>query len=212
MRWLRLFLALAFVAPAWADDFNYSWEGTEWGTSWTDTAGTGSCDVTDTFAIHPSVGNPTNCRYRYCEGRNDTSNRTSVWTGTWEDLGVTPGYVVETIQMTDLDTKCLLFVVCDQLIFGNIELRDSADSLVATLWTGRTATAAEGSFTAEGSQSAQSVGSLTASDSNIEIWIDATGDTANDKNATCSGVYDNFDITIVANEAAEPTRGRVMVQ
>jgi hypothetical protein len=187
------------AVPSFAADVDKTWAGAEWNTTWTDVSNSGACDTTNQFVYSATNGNPDNCRIATCLGRNDVSSRHSEWAGTWEGLGVTAGWTVSTVQHLDTDTKLLTDTGCDSIVFGPLELRDSSNNLVATLWSGRTATTQEESFTAEGSDSAQSVGSLTASNSNIELWFNVTMDIANAANQTCVGVIDNLDLRIVAS-------------
>lgn len=204
----KTFVLLFLSSTLFATDYDYTWAGTEWNTPWTDYALAGSCDDVNTFSYDSANGNPTYSRNRYCQGRNDNNiTRYIEWSGTWEDLGVTPGDTVSTVQMLDLDTKLLTDTNCSNFIFGPFELRDSIDTLVATLWTGRQTDTAEGSFTAEGAQSAQSVGSLSASDSTIHLRIVGLTQVGNSNGSICEGVFDNLDIRIVA---AGGTSRRVM--
>jgi len=191
-------LSLFLVCQAIASNFDTTWAGTEWNTTWTDVSNSGACDTVNTFGYVTTDGNPTNCRKQTCTGRNDIASRHSEWAGTWESLGVTAGWTITTVQMLDIDTKLLTDTGCDSATMGPLELHNSADVLVATLWVGRTVTAAEGSFNAAGSQTAQSVGSLTASNSNIELWLNGSLDIANSVAQSCVTVFDNLDIRIVA--------------
>jgi len=199
---MTAFLALPHVLHG--VNFDKTWAGSEWDADWTSTddGGTGNCDSTDTFDYSTSNGNPSDNRTRLCVGRNDDSNRYLVWSGTWETLGVTAGFTVSTVQMLDIDTKFLTDTVCDDVVFGPLELRNSGGTLVATLWSGRTSTTEEASFTAEGSQTAQSVGSLTASNASIQIWLHGRNDTGNNAAATCTSIFDNLDIRISAESAS----------
>ena len=189
----------------WADS-------TQWNTPWTFVPPGTACDTTNDWNYSATGGNTDGpCRIRTCVGRNDTSTGGHIdWTGTWEDLGVSAGNTVSTVQMTDVATKSLTWNVCDAMTIGPFELRDSADALVSTLWAGRSPTAAEGSFTAEGSQAAQSVGTLTASNASIELWLNSSHDTGNDSVAECSLVVDDLDISI-EHAAAAGRNNRVII-
>jgi hypothetical protein len=192
-------VVLLLVAASWllwGATATATWADGEWNTAWTGVTITNTCDVTSTFAYEATGGDPTHNWYMYCEGRNDSLDVHIDWTGTWEDLGVTVSNVVSSVQMTDLGTNCTDYTTCGEATFGPFELRDSTDTLVSTLWAGRTASADEDAWTAEGSQTAQGCGSICASGSSIELWMNGLWDTANAMNATCGGRIDNLDISI----------------
>ena len=174
---------------------------------------TGACDSTNTFPYSATGGNTdAACRQRICIGRNDNGVIANLtWAGTWETLGVPPGSIVSTVQMTDIATKMHAWNVCNSATLGPYALYTSADALVATLWTGRSPTAIEGSFTAEGSQSAQSVGSLTASDASIKLVLSMTTATGNNAAAERSATFDDFDISIAYSGASGAAKRRIIV-
>jgi len=189
-----------------------TWAGTEWNTPWTFVADVGACDSTNTWDYSATGGNPDNCRIRVCIGKNDNAIEGHIeWTGTWEDLGVPSGNTVSTVQMTDVDTIAHAYSVCDQLDIGEFTLRNSSDVLVATMWAGRTPSGQEGSWTSEGSQSAQSVGGLTAGNSSIELWFQGFHNTGNNAAAECSFKIDNLDISIEHTATSGATQHRIFV-
>lgn len=212
MQKYKLVLGAILAATLFATDLNYTWANTEWNTPWTAVADYGACDTQNDFDYQTTGGNPDYFRRRWCVGRNDNNILMHAeWTGTWETLGVPSGNTVSTIQMTDVDTKMITWNVCDATDMGPFELRDSSDTLVATLWSGRSPTAAEGSWTSEGSQSAQSVGSLTASSSSIELWFRSLTNTGNNSSAECTFGIDNLDITVVHTSPPSTTVNKLLI-
>lgn len=177
-----------------------TWDGTNWNTTWTGTSCT--CDTSCAIEYQTTGGNPDNRRRARCEGKNDVPTGRHEWTGTWETFGVTAGHVVSTVQMTDLDYQYTTDSNCDDVDIGPFELRSSADALVATLWAGVNLTTAN-SFVSTGPQTEQSVDTLSASNANIELWMQIILDTANVTGAVCESSIDNLDISIV--HAAPPT-------
>ncbi len=180
-----------------ATDLLYTWAGTEWNSGWSSGVESGVCDTTTACAYDTGNGNPTYCFTCTCKGKNDSGAPYWQWAGTWETLGVTPGNVVSTIRLTDVDTKALTWTNCTTMTIGPLTLRDSGGALVATMWAGRSPTAAEGSWTAEGSDPAQSVGSLMASSASIRLRFLGQFKIANTSNSQCTSAVDNLDITIV---------------
>lgn len=197
----HLTLLLLLASFLLADTANYTWDTTNWNTPWTLFEGGTSCDTSYSFSyVTTGCNSNSACRQTSCHGRNDTYTPFIRWDGTWEDLGVTPGNVVSSVQMTDAATKAdqNSASYCDTNTMGPLSLRDGSSTLVSTLWSGRTAASgSESSWTNEGSQTAQGCGSVCASDATIRFHIEATIDTANDKNAICSFFIDDLDIQII---------------
>jgi hypothetical protein len=191
---------------AQATNFDTTWAGAEWNTTWADADIGTDCDTTNSFVYSATGGNTGNCRIATCTGRNDVGQRESVWAGTWETLGVTAGWTVSTVQFLDMDTQLTTDTGCDSAVFGPVILTNSADTVIGTMWEGRTATTQEAGWTAEGADPAISVGASSASNSSIKIRIKSTLDIANSTAQSCVATYDNLDIRIVASSY---TRKRV---
>lgn len=213
---MKRFLSVLFVTTfatflLFASTTNITFDDEWTDTDWTYVEVLNTCTTTGEFAYSATGGNPTHQRVSNCTSKSDELDAHVDWTGTWEDLGVTSGDVVSTIQMTGLDTYCTTYYVCLTMTMGPLQLRDSGDSLVATLWTGRTATEADADWVAEGSQSAQSVGSLTASNSSIELWLTTKNYTGNDNAASCIAGFDNLALSIEHTTPASVIPRRIIV-
>jgi hypothetical protein len=199
-------VAILLLSASWllfAATATNTWTGTEWDTDWTGVTTTNNCDIFGIiFYNESSCDGDSSCFYGYCEGRSDELFGYALWTGAWTDLGVTGGNVVSSIQMTDVRTRCIDYSTCLEATIGPFELRDSSDALVSTMWSGRTASSAEGSYTTEGSQSAVGCGSICAAASSIELWFHWTLDTGNAMNALCTFWVDELDISIEHDVAA----------
>lgn len=196
-----------------ADTTTETWDDSEWNSDWTGNIISATCDTSYALAYttsncHDGDGH---CFYGICVGRNDALSGRAEWSGTWETLGVDVGHTVSTVQMTDAETRCVTYSTCAESTIGPFELRDSGDSLVATLWSGRTASGAEGDYTTEGSQSAQSCGSVCASSSSIQLWIGWVLDTANNASATCDFYIDELDISIEHTAPPSNYLNRMMI-
>jgi hypothetical protein len=204
-------LVVAASCLLWGATATYTWDTTDWNTPWGYVEISNNCATTGEWVYSATGGNPDHMRQATCVGRSDTLDAHIDCTGTWEDLGVTPGNVVSTVQMTDADTYATVWSDCDSIEMGDFELRDSGDSLVATLWAGRDPTSADGDWVAEGSQSAQGVGGLTASNSSIELWLHTNLNTGNAAAGTCTWKIDNLDISIVHAPPATSSISEMLV-
>ena len=191
-----------------ADTLNLTWDDTDWNTTWAQ-VNASTCDTTTLRDYQTTGGNPDHHRRSICTGKNDTSTGHHEWAGTWETLGVTAGNTVSSIQMTDVDYQYTTDTNCDDVDIGPFELRDSANALVSTMWAGTGSLTTAGAYAAAGSQAAVGVGSLTASTSNIELWMQTILDIANVSAASCVSSFDNLDITVT--HALPSTRNRAII-
>ena len=211
-----LYTSILLIAAAlllFADTTTETWTDTaDWAT-FTCSDTTDNCDVTSSCAENTTADCDTgdSCWETYCEGRSDEKLGHTEWTGAWTDFGVTAGHTVSTVQMTDVRTRFDSYSTCNVATAGPYELRNSSDTLVSTLWTGRTASGSEGSYTSEGSQSAQGCGSICAAASSIELWFGYDLQTGNDMNANCGYLLDELDISIEHAVVAAADRHRIMV-
>jgi hypothetical protein len=161
-------------------------------------------DTSITMSYESGYGNPSGALKCRCFGRNKTATSYWEWTGTWEDLGVTPGDVVTQVRLNNADTRCTEWNVVDAVDMGPYSIYDSAGTtLIATLWAGRSATGVEGSWTAEGTQTYQSVAAAyEASNTSIRIRLYNTLDNANNASAASAFHEDNVSIDIDHEAAA----------
>lgn len=200
----------ARILPLWAASIGAAWLlastlnktfDSDWATGWGTVTESGTC-ATGVCRQSTAVGNPANSTECLCDTASSTITMHWEWTGTWETLGVPAGATVSTIQHVDSDTLADLRN-CTSVAFLGLELRDSSNTLVSTLWAGRTATVDETVWTAEGSDTAQSVGSLTASNSNIELWWRVTLTVSSGAGSDfCRGYVDNLDLAVEYTPAA----------
>jgi hypothetical protein len=207
--WLIVSILLTFSFILLADTLNVTWDGTNWNTTWTNGGGC-TCDTSCLLDYQTTGGNPDHRRRSFCEGKNDTPTGHHEWPSTWETLGVTAGNVVSAIQMTDVDYQFTTDTNCDDVDIGPFELRNSSNTLVSTMWAGTGSLTTAGAYAAAGSQASQGVGALTASTSNIELWMQMILDTANVTGAICISSFDNLDITVTHALPGAP-RPRVVV-
>lgn len=203
-------MLLTFALLLWADTATFTWDDTDWNTTWTNGGGC-TCDTSCVLEYQTTGGNPDHRRRNRCEGKQDLPTGHHEWTGTWENLGVTPGNTVSTVQMTDVDYQYTTDSNCDDVDIGPFELRDSANTLVATMWAGTGSLTTAGAYAAAGSQSAVSVGALSASNASIELWFQMIMDTANITGAICESSFDNLDISIVHSTPATNKLNRMII-
>jgi len=212
----RLILLALITVAAFGQPATKTWAGsTDWQeAAFTAVAVTGACDDTNTFPYSATGGNTdAPCRQRICIGRNDNGVVMALdWDGTWEDLGVPAGATVSTAQMTGLATKMHVWnAYCSSATLGPYALYNSTPTLEATLWSGRSPSAQEGSFTSEGSQSAQSVGTLTSSGATIKLRLSMTTSTGNNATAECSATFDDLGLSIAYTEGGSNHKRIIIV-
>lgn len=148
-------------------------------------------------------GNPSGSLLTDADGRNKSG--TAYWelTGTWEDLGISAGATIDQVRLNGVDTRCTEWNVVDSGSFGTVEIWNTdATVLIATLWSGRSCSGTEGSWTSTGNQSYQSIGSsYQASNTNVRIRINIDIDLANNANAAIEMLVDNFSFDIDYTES-----------
>jgi hypothetical protein len=124
-----------------------------------------------------ATGNPSGSlrAFTSAKGQGATLNYWQ-YEGTWESLGVPSGATVTAIRLLSASTRCVSRSSHAQTtIIGPYEVRDTSESLIGTLWAGRTATSAEATWTATGAQSSISVPSgQQPSNSTIRIRLSDT--------------------------------------
>jgi len=150
------------------------------------------------------VGNPSGSLKSRVSGRNKAGTSYWEWTGTWEDLGIPSGDTITQIRINDADNRCTEWNVVDACDIGPYAIYDSiGDTLIATLWSGRSPTGVEGSWTSIGNQGYQTIGaSYEASNTTIRIRLYSTLDLGNNASAALSTYDDTLSLDIDYDAAA----------
>ena len=150
----------------------------------------GEVDVT--MSYDSGVGNPSGSLKTRIIDRNSVGTSYWEWSGTWESLGVPSGSTVSQVRLFGAHNRCTEYVTVDAASIGPISIYDSTGTvLIATLWSGRSVTGVEGSWTSVSTQTYQSIGSsYQASTTSIRLRLYNTLDLGNNASAACS-VYDD---------------------
>ena len=163
----------------------------------------GNADVL--YGWMSAVGDPPGSLQMEIHGRKKEGVSYWEWSGTWEDLGVSPGDTVTQVRLNGTSTKCSQYDIVDACTIGPYSIYDSAGTtLIATLWAGRSPTGVEGSFTTTGNQTYQTVSSTyEASNTSINLRIYNSLDLGNDADAGLIVVDDNVSIDIDYDTSAD---------
>jgi len=151
-----------------------------------------------TMSYDGTYGNPSGSLKSRNVGRNKAGTSYWEWTGTWEDLGITPGTTIDQVRINNGDNQCTEWNVGDAATIGPYSIYNSAgDVLIATLWAGRSPTGVEGSWTSIGNQAYQAIGaSYQASNTSIRIRLYNTSDLGNNPAAAQTFYDDNISLDI----------------
>lgn len=146
-----------------------------------------------------TVGNPAGSLQTRVSGKNralDLSYRE--WIGTWENLGIIPGAVISSVQLTSGWSRCSEFNTALSSTHGPYEIWNSAGTvLIATLWPGRSITATDAGVSI-GAQSSTLVPSLYKStDTVIRIRLNYTMGTGSSNQAAVALHDDELQLTVV---------------
>lgn len=157
-----------------------------------------------TGAFTSSYGNPVGClKVTVRKNRYASDTGYFLLSGiTWEDLGVPSGKTVTDVQLTGFNNRCYSYSAgnVNQLKVGPVTVRNSSGVDQVTLFSGRSMTAVDGSWT-DASGTSQSVPSgIQASNSSIQVYL---GGTQNVGNTTDEIGYliDNIDLYITYSAA-----------
>lgn len=123
-----------------------------------------------------SDGSPDNGALRFGAFNNASNQGYFEWSGTWEDLGVPAGSVIDGVTMTGLRTKAVTLPSGTSGTFDGVKIYDSGNVLRTTLWSGRTPSAAETSWTTSSGTEQAPPPAIENSDDTIKIRIHFTGD------------------------------------
>jgi hypothetical protein len=165
----------------------------------------GTPGAESTLSYDSGTGNPVGALKSRILGRNKVNDNYWEWAGTWEDLGVPAGGTVTQIRVNAGYTQCTEYNVADPFTVGPYELRDSGGTLIATLWSGRTGTAVDGSWVSISAQADQNVtAGNQASNTTIKLRLNNHLDNGNDGAAAIS-VYDDEVSYVITYTAAVPT-------
>ena len=106
-----------------------------------------------------SLGNPSGSLRAFTSSKGVSATE-NYWeyTGTWESLGVPVGATVTSIRLMSASTRCVSRSSHAQTtVIGPYRLHDAGGTAIGTLWSGRTATSQEASWTATATQSPVSI-------------------------------------------------------
>jgi hypothetical protein len=163
------------------------------------TAGSGD----STLSYNSGIGNPFGALESRIYGRKSGPDANYwEWTGTWEDLGVPSGGTVTQIRVNAGYTRCTEYNVGIGFTVGPYELRENGGTLIATLWSGRSGTATDGSWVSIGAQSDQSVtGGNQASNTTIRLRLNNNLEAGNNGSAAVT-TYDDEVAFVITYTAA----------
>ena len=149
-----------------------------------------------THSYSGTVGNPAGSLQTRTSGRNRA--RTASWwewAGTWQDLGVPAGATVSSVRLTGAQTRCTEYNVGASSVIGPYELRDAADTLLGTLWPGRTVSGTDGAWTATPAQPAVALPSQPSS-AGIRIRLVDQQGTGNNTSAAVTSHDDQVTVEV----------------
>ncbi len=130
-------------------------------------------------------------------GRNKADSNYWLLQCTWQQLGIPANSTVTAISLKSTATRCTEYNVGSSSTIGPYTLRDSAGTLQATMWTGRTVTAVDGAWVATGQQATQSVPSaLQPASSTIQIRLEDSLATGANNGAAVTTYDDDVVLTI----------------
>lgn len=113
----------------------------------------GTAGASTVTSYDAATGNPAGALSTRTTTRNVAATSYWEWSGTWEDIGVPVGSTVTAVRVDAGYTRCTEFTKATSAGLGPYELRDSAGTLIGTLWAGRTATASDAGWVAIAAQS-----------------------------------------------------------
>ncbi|MDQ3326977.1 MAG: hypothetical protein M3506_00435 [Chloroflexota bacterium] len=113
----------------------------------------GTAGALATLTWDSTAGNPAGALRSRAEGKAAAAANLWEYAGTWESLGVPVDSTVTAIRLNSGSTQCSEYAKASSSTIGPYELRDSVDTLLGTLWSGRTVTAVDAAFVEAGAQS-----------------------------------------------------------
>jgi hypothetical protein len=149
--------------------------------------------VSSNWVFNSSEGNPPGSEVFTVAGRNAAGTGNLYLTRTWEQLGITPGTVVDSIRLESIQYKVIGYNVVDYLRIFPIEVRKSNDTVIGTLQTQVTKSSLDASYVTVGPSSYITIPTDTqTSTSTVKLNIYAEGDTGSNKDAIASVAVDNI--------------------
>lgn len=159
-----------------------------------------------TMSYDGSVGNPAGSLKARIAVANNSAYSSWRLTGiTWEDLGVPAGATVTHVRLQGASTRCTEYNNGNNTsTIGPYRIYASDGStVIATIWSGRTVSGSEGSWSTVSQQSDVAVGSsYQASNTSIQIWLEDYLRTSSGAGAAVSTHDDQVSITVTYTAAA----------
>ena len=204
----RILLLLALGAPAAAQTFTVS------DASFTATVISGACDISLTNST-PTDGAQGSVVSSACTGRNDVPIVRWSKSLTWEQMGVTPGFVVTQVDGNLLYRQAAESHTATQTI-GPLQLFNAANSAAcasADLESGFDPATTSSTYSTRDSAGTRSVNAeCSPSNSTVTIRFDLTPATGNNTSANSELHVDDVTLVITAAPASQPrSRKQVII-
>lgn len=159
-----------------------------------------------TLSYDGATGNPAGALKSTLATKSRTGASYWEWSGTWEALGVPTGAIVTAVALGGASVRCTQFTSATSAKNGPYELRDSAGTLLGTLWAGRTATAVDAAWVAVAAQASLAVpAAQRPSNTTVRIRLNSTLVTPNTTGATVTTYDDQVALTFTYTPTANLT-------